>query len=354
MAKLKTIVIVGLMLAVGADARAGYNRGGHYTLDELYAAVRAVASAHPDLVSLEEIGESVEGRPLLMLRIARRDGKDRPEALIYGNVHAMEWMGGRMALACAERLADDDGRDPWITQLLDRSDFYIIPLMTPDGYEKASRRLDLGFTTARKNADRVDLNRNWPYPEEARIDSFRGAFQGGGAFKWQGNYRGPHPLSEPENRALDQLVAAHEFFIIFDLHTVGGRFSYPWSYKEDAAPDQEMFRQIGAELAAHQDYFPYQAHQSYSWYQIVGSSKDWFYGHYGSPAVTIEVGNAEAFDHKKIGLRALNPFFQYNPVDVETWIGNDRDAILYAADKARELTGGKRRAPVGGIEWVTE
>jgi hypothetical protein len=145
-------------------------------------------------------------------------------------------------------------------------------------------------------------------------------------------------------------VAEKRFFFIFDLHTAGGRFSYPWSYKEEPAPDQELFQAVGEAFARHQPYHQYAVHQSFSWYQILGSSKDWFYGRYGSPAVTIEVGDPKAFDMTAIGIRILNPFFQYNPADPDPWIQNDREALLWAVDKAYELTGGNPLPPLP-LEW---
>ena len=342
-----------IMLLAASASGAGYLRGGHYTLEELDAAVQGVAKKNPELATIEEIGRSVEGRPLLLLKIGRPDKRERAEALIYGTAHADEWTGNRVALAIAERLAADDGHDPWISSLLDRIDFYIIPLLNPDGYVRASKQLDRGFTLARGNAHHVDLNRNWPQARGSAVENIKGAVLGGNRSKLSLNYRGPYPLSEPENQALDRLVAGHDFFMIFDLHTAGGRFSYPWSFQEAAAPDQDLFEAVGREMIAHQAKYPYQAHQSYSWYQILGSSKDWFYGHYGSPAVTIELGIPSEFDKKELGLRALNPFYRANPLDVQPWIENDRDAILYAAQKAYELTNGEPLSPQD-MEWIRE
>lgn len=345
-----TVLLLQGLVAFSADA--GYFRGGHYTLDEVYEAINALGDLNPELATVEEFGKSVEGRPLYVVKISRPDNKARPKALVYATVHADEWTGDRVALAMAERLIIDDGRDEWVTSLLDRMDIYIAPLMNPDGYDRVSRHLDLNFTMARDNANRVDLNRNWPQAKGSGVENVRGATLGGSGFKWHPNYRGPCPLSEPENVALDRLVAQNGFFIIFDLHTVGGRFSYPWSFQEQAPPDRELFEAVGQAFIDHQQ-FQYKVHQSFSWYQIVGSSKDWFYGRYGSPAITIELGNLKKFDRGKLGLRILNPFWQANPLDVQFWIDNDRDAILYAIEKAYELTGGKQLEPQD-MEWVME
>jgi len=349
--RLKTFIRAVAFVLLPAAATAGYLRDGHYTLNEFYAAIRAVEEVHRDLVSVTEFGKSVEGRPLLLIKIAKPGGGDS-EVLITGTVHASEWTGGRVALAIAERLASGYGSDQWITGLLEDTDFYIAPLMNPDGYARADRHLDWGWTSARDNARHVDLNRNWPYPVSARPHSLEGRLLGGSNLKWDPNYRGPRPLSEPENRALDELVKTHDFFLVIDFHTTGGRFSYAWSYTGERPPHRDVYEAMGAAFRERQYLYKYEVHQSYDWYQIVGASKDWFYGNYGALALTVEVGKPSEFKWMKIGpVRALNPFWHSNPLEAEAWIANDRDATLYAVEKCRALTGGRPARPMD-IEWV--
>jgi predicted deacylase len=347
-------VFIITMSAAAGPAQAGYMHGEHYTLDQLYSAIRALEGKGRGMASIEEFGRSVEGRPLLVVKIGRPDGKDRGEILITANVHASEWTGHRVALAIADRLIQDDEKDPWVTSLLDRMEFYIIPLMNPDGYFRADKHLRYNFTMARDNANHVDLNRNWPYAKEAVMDEARGRIIGGSGFKYHPNYRGPHPLSEPENIALDNLVKEHDFFVVFDLHTVGGHFSYAWSYTGKPSPHKEIYDAMGEDMIKHQHKCKYNVHQSYDWYQIVGASKDWFYGRYGILAITIEVGRSSEFDKKAIGpIRIFNPFYHSNPVRIQEWIDNDRDALLHAIDTGFNLTGGKP-LPAQDMEWVLE
>lgn len=338
----------------GVEAvHAGYFRGEHYTLDELYGAIRAVDDLNPDLVTIEEIGKSVEGRPLLAIKIARPDGRRRAEVLITGNVHADEWTGHRVALAIAEELAQQDGKDTWVTSLLDSMDFYIIPLMNPDGFHRADKHMRCNFTMARDNANHVDLNRNWPYAREALMTDAKGRVVGGSSFKYHPNYHGPHPLSEPENIALDNLVKTHKFFLVIDLHTVGGHFSYAWSCTGEPSPHKEIYEAMGQEMLEHQD-IKYQVHQSFDWYQIIGASKDWFYGRYGALALTIEVGKPSEFNKWAIGpVRLFNPFWAANDIDIGAWVDNDRDALLHAIEKGYEMTGGEPARPLD-MEWVLE
>jgi len=325
-------------------SEAGYLRGRHFKLDDLYIVILSMEKKRPGLVSIEQYGKSVEGRSLLAIKIARRDGKKRPDVLVTGNIHATEFTGDRLAIAVAEKLIEQDGIDPWVTSLLDRMDFYVLPLLNPDGYARASDRLDRGFTTRRTNADEVDLNRNFPYPKGIKPEGM----MAGSHCKLSPNYMGAHPLSEPETKALDDFVSRHRFFTAINFHTTGGHFVYPWGYMKDPCPDKGLFDAMGKALNEHQNLKKYKVHQAFDWYQTVGDADDWFYGKYGVLSVTVEV--AKKGRRLLNPIRFINPFWWYNPTHIEDWVGNDRDAVLYAIEKALELTGGEPRPPQQ-IKW---
>jgi hypothetical protein len=68
----------------------------------LTAQLEAWAAAFPDLVTLEAIGHSREGRPLWLLTIDREPDRRRPAVWVDGNMHASELAGSSVALAIAE------------------------------------------------------------------------------------------------------------------------------------------------------------------------------------------------------------------------------------------------------------
>ncbi len=137
----------------------------------------AVLSAVAALVSLGAqpaygqrliIGHSVRGRPIL----AWVEGPSSAprKVLLIGVIHGNEQAG--LAITSAERVR----RPPVGVQV------WIVPELNPDGVAADTRQ----------NADRVDLNRNFPYRWEYTSDP---------TF-----YSGPHPTSEPETRAMMRLV----------------------------------------------------------------------------------------------------------------------------------------------------
>ena len=64
-----------------------------------------VALAHPDWVQYTEIGQSLQGRPIVLLTIGQNDGQqsERPGFWLDGGTHASEWTGVMSALYSISR-----------------------------------------------------------------------------------------------------------------------------------------------------------------------------------------------------------------------------------------------------------
>jgi hypothetical protein len=115
-------------------------RERYLSYDELTAQVQAWASAFPDLVRLESIGTTPEGRELWLLTIGRDPDRIRPALWVDGNMHAVEVAGSSVALALAEQaialhlpgpcLVDGSVREAAQDAL-----FHVLPRMSPDGAE---------------------------------------------------------------------------------------------------------------------------------------------------------------------------------------------------------------------------
>lgn len=346
---LRFVLIFALLLqssfALSAQKKS-FSKGYYSTLDERYNDYFALASAYPSLVSIEVIGKSVKGKDILLLKIGEPSSAGRKaEALITGNIHACEFLGGTMAFELAKQLASNYGHNPFITSMVDRVAFYIVPTVNPDGFEIAMRHLSTGFTARRTNANNVDLNRNFPYPEGIK----RKGYRAGSKSRIMPTYMGKMPLSEPESRAIASLAKSHNFFAAVNLHTTGGLFLYPYAYKPEPAVDKELFMAMGKAFNEHQLKYLYQVRQSYDWYQTVGDLNDWLYINHGILSVTIELAKP---DNRLLNpLRVYNPFWWYNPVNIFQWVDNDRDAVIYSIETALELTGGVPRPAQKG-KWI--
>lgn len=102
---------------------------------ELTDALHELAEDHPDLMRLESIGKSFEGRDI-WCAIVTHGGRDRekPALWIDGNIHSSEVSASSACLHLLQRLLR--GRqEPAIAHLLATRTFYVVPRVNPDGAE---------------------------------------------------------------------------------------------------------------------------------------------------------------------------------------------------------------------------
>lgn len=110
--------------------------------EELTRLLEAWAAARPELVQLESLGLTPEGRKLWFLTLTNRGtgpALEKPALVVDGNMHATEWGGGVAALDFVWRLLRDYGTDARVTRLLDTRTVYVLPRMTPDGVDATLR-----------------------------------------------------------------------------------------------------------------------------------------------------------------------------------------------------------------------
>jgi len=108
----------------------------YYTLDQAYEALRALNKAYPQLTTLEAVGKSEEGRPIMAMTVNNpKTGAplDKPGIYVDGNMHGNEIQGGDISLYLLDYVLDGYGKNPEVTQLVDRTCFYVVPVVNVDG-----------------------------------------------------------------------------------------------------------------------------------------------------------------------------------------------------------------------------
>jgi len=111
-----------------------------YRYAELSALLKSYAAEFPDLVKLESIGRSHEGRDIWVATItntATGPAQDKPAFWVDGNIHSTEVAASVANIYFLQQLVDQHGKDPDITRALDTRAFYICPRINPDGAEWA-------------------------------------------------------------------------------------------------------------------------------------------------------------------------------------------------------------------------
>jgi len=113
-----------------------------YRHAEITAFLKAFAAEHPDLVTLECIGKSFEGREIWVASITNRktgEADQKPAMWLDGNIHSVELTASAACLYFLKQLVNDYGKDKRLTHCLDTRAFYICPRVNPDGAEAALR-----------------------------------------------------------------------------------------------------------------------------------------------------------------------------------------------------------------------
>ena len=200
-------------------------------------------------------------------------------------------------LLAADLLANSSP-DP-VRQWLADGEIWVAPMVNPDGHEFTRTDTRLWRKNRRRNANGsigVDPNRNYGYMwgtldinTSSQVPS-------------DDTYVGPRAFSEPETRAVRNLVAGQLFAGVLTYHSYSQLILYPWGYTADpiADPaDRAELRQLGAEHAATDPRCARpDLHRAagVGLYPTAGDTVDWVYGEYDVPSFTVELRPATAMD----------------------------------------------------------
>lgn len=253
-------------------------------------------------------GESVEGRPLLAVRVpALRAGA--PAVLCAANIHGLEVVASEVALGLLEALAAGT-----LDALRERAEVWVAPSLNPDGAARTFETLGRGRAgDLRKNARGVDLNRNFPLPHGAKPSRvpFAGSGRPGAL-----TYRGPVPFSEPETRATEALLARGQFHAVASLHSTMG------TVIPARVVEREPFQSyagLARALAAAQR-VPYRALHSQTLDVFTGELEDHAHHHHRAWAVCLETYPLWVDVATRLGASA---FWRFNPRRPDVWVAND-------------------------------
>ena len=115
-----------------------FNR--YYRFAEMTELLHAFALEYPNLVDLESIGKSHEGKDIWLVTVTnKKTGKheDKPAFWCDGNIHASEVSASTSVLYILNKLVTEHGKDETITRAVDTRAFYLVPRLGPDGAEWA-------------------------------------------------------------------------------------------------------------------------------------------------------------------------------------------------------------------------
>jgi murein tripeptide amidase MpaA len=182
-----------------------------YRYNELTRLLKAYAREYPNLIRLESIGKSHEGRDVWLVTATNfRSGPDteKPALWVDGNIHASEVTASACALYLIHSLVTRYKKDADITEALNTRVFYIVPRVNTDGAEWAladkPKVIRSGTRPYPFNEDPIeglianedingdgrllsmripDPNGGWkPYPDDPRLMIRRDPVESGGTY----------------------------------------------------------------------------------------------------------------------------------------------------------------------------
>ncbi len=178
-----------------------------HTADVMYTWMHRWAEQYPDILEVQEVGRSFEGRPILQATVTNKATGahfEKPAAMFDGGHHAGEVTPSESVFYLMYYLLTNYGSDAEVTELVDTRAIYLRPQTNPDGS-------NLYHHTAQRNRSTVR-----PYDEDGDglVDANpAGDLDGDGAIRqmrWrvgpgEGNYvvDDRDPLGQAMRRVLD-------------------------------------------------------------------------------------------------------------------------------------------------------
>jgi hypothetical protein len=291
------------------SGRTEYRRLADYDYE-----MKDLARLNPQLVKTFVLAHrSIEGRDIGGVEIARNpadiaDGK--PIFFNMGVHHAREWPAGEHPMEWIYELIKGDRADPHIRGLIDVTRNILVPIVNPDGFSVSREAPPLGdfnafdYEMKRKNCNPADAPPQFqgglcPQNPAGRLRgtdlnrNYAGFWGGPGASSdWQSDiFRGSAPFSEPETRAVRELIAARAVTNLITNHTFGNLTLRPPGVMAVGRPvDEPLMRALGAEMT---DKNQYANLLGFQLYDTSGTTEDWSYWVAGGLGYTFEIGPNE-------------------------------------------------------------
>jgi hypothetical protein len=255
------------------------------TYDAYVAMMYQFATDYPTLCQVVSIGTTVQGRELLVARISDNVliKENEPQFLYTSSIHGDETTGYVLMLRLIDYLLSNYGTDPRITGLVDNIEIWINPLANPDGtYHGGNNTVDGAY---RYNANWVDLNRNYPDPED-----------------------GQHPDGEAwQVETLHFMAFAENNHFVASTNIHGGTevCNYPWDTWQKLTADDNWWQYVCREYAdtAHL-YSPPDYMSDYNdgitngwqWYEVAGGRQDYMNYFHQDREFTLEISDVKLLD----------------------------------------------------------
>ncbi|XP_014825341.1 PREDICTED: carboxypeptidase B2 [Poecilia mexicana] len=250
----------------------------YHTLEDIYDWINRTANDYPDKVKAILVGSSYEKRPLYALKLSLNNRPNKKAMWIDCGIHAREWISPAFCLFFVHYSLSFYNVNTEMTRILDNMDFYVLPVMNPDGYKYTwtNRRMWRKNRSPQKGTSciGVDLNRNF---------DANWCTTGASSNPCDETYCGSFPESEPESQAVANFLRSHKesIQIYLSIHSYSQMLIIPYSCSMDEAENHselyEMVKTAADEIRRYyRNTYTYGAGAQII-YLAPGGSDDWAY-----------------------------------------------------------------------------
>jgi hypothetical protein len=303
--------------------------------------LNTLETTYPHIVNVFSIGKSVLNRDIWCIRITNENNPNtKLSCLIDGCIHGCEWEAGEACLYLSEYLVINFERNETITNILNTTEVYLIPLINPDGRQvdfrfnengvDLNRNFDVDFGRIRGSVMRLGriLGKKYPYIMFERLHSM---------FSWWPLFLtncGRRPFTEPETYALSEFMKElnyKDFSFYLNCHTAVHNFDIPWNcFKppfEMTSQEEEVFRAAIDWVVEHTEYEDAEMNLGGYIYKSSGTAMDYVFNEFRIPSFTFELLNPD-FEPRAGGgihedlvhwMKTTIPVFMFLLVNIENF-----------------------------------
>jgi len=244
-----------------------FNIKQYHSYEEIYDWSYEITTKYNNICSIENIGQTYENRSMIVIKIAsntnQKNKKNKKAIWIDGGIHAREWISPATILYIIYELISKYDSNQEIKELVDKYNWYFIPVINPDGYEY-SRNTDRFWRKNRNGCKTLnnkkkhpkmnkkgyhqgdccgtDLNRNW---------NWAWGTTGISKNRCSDIYLGFYPFSEQETANVKKFMEITMLNLHFylSLHSYSQILLLPWSHDKSKYLDDERDLRIVAKKA---------------------------------------------------------------------------------------------------------
>jgi len=244
---------------------------------------------YPNMCKLHTIGTLASGRKILVVKLGDSVNVDQNEVkfLYTSTMHGDETTGYLLMLRLIDYLLSNYSTDSYVKYLMDNVEIWINPLANPDGTYHTNNSTVFGAT--RYNANAVDLNRNYPDPED-----------------------GLHPDGkpyQPETIIFMNFADSVQFTMSANLH--GGKevANYPWDTWATLSADDIWWKKVAKSFAdtaqanspsGYFDMFGTGYTNGYQWYSVWGGRQDYMNYFKHCREITLELSDSKTISENQL------------------------------------------------------